>query len=132
MLKAIVITLICLHLFQCGTKSQTKSETKTHINGDVLLGKWEGRDDQGKIGAYLTIDKQKVIIQYLGEMPATNQHQYELYETNSGLEIKIEGIEERFIVKLGQSGQMYLGLNDSDRWKEAVPVLAMLTFAKVD
>ncbi|MEP6789307.1 MAG: hypothetical protein ABJB40_12790 [Acidobacteriota bacterium] len=128
MLKTIIIAVFGLYLFQCGTGDTTTS----HRNANILIGKWEGKDDEGKIGVYLTIDKEKVIIQYLGEMPATNQHQYKLYETNNAIELKIDGIEEHFIVKFGQSGQMYLDLNDNDRRKPAVSVLAMMTFTRID
>ncbi len=46
--------------------------------------------------------------------------------------MKIDGIDEVFIVSSDRDGRMYLGLNNEDRQNVSAPLLSTLTYTKIE
>lgn len=117
-----VIALVFL-LIQCGSSQMTDRES--------LIGKWEGRNTQGKTEAYLIIQEDSIYLEFVSEPISSSTHSYRLIETDGQLRIKIEGIEETLIVVFNEQGQMTFDLDDVDRQKVHAPLLSTLKYSKI-
>ncbi len=117
-----VIALVFV-LIQCGSSQMTDRES--------LMGKWEGRNTEGKTAAYLIIQKDSIYIEFVSEPISSSTHSYRLIETDRQLRIKIEGIEETLLVVINEQGQMTFDLDDVDRQKVHVPLLSTLRYVKL-
>lgn len=106
--------------------------TKPTVTAEILYGEWEGRTTQGDIVALLEIKEDTVTIQYTGEVSGRREVANSLRNEGGNLVMKIDGIDEVFIVSSDRDGRMYLGLNDEDRQNVSAPLLSTLTYTKAE